>query len=144
MNNNYSKAYVEVLEILKYIPKEEMQKIPDDILKTLTKKSDSNYSFKLDFNIPFESQKLLNETKSILANFFRDYWATDFQREQILIKEKQDRQNQIESEKFDYDKLFKKNESGKINEDRALVVQKENRRWYTFFMDFIKRCFNKK
>lgn len=144
MNNNYSKAYVEVLEILKYIPKEEMQKIPDDILKTLTKKSDSNYSFKLDFNIPFESQELLNETKSILANFFRDYWATDFQREQILIKEKQDIQNQIESEKFDYDKLFKKNESGKINEDRALVVQKENRRWYTFFMDFIKRCFNKK
>ena len=35
MNNNYSKAYVEVLEILKYIPKEDSEKIPKDIMYTL-------------------------------------------------------------------------------------------------------------
>ena len=74
MNNNYSKAYVEVLEILKYIPKEDLEKVPKDIL----------------------------------ANFFRDYWATDFQREQILIKEKQD-EYELEKNKIkiNYDEVFK-------------------------------------
>ena len=73
MINNYPKAYVEVLEILKYIPAEEKKKIPYDIIETLKNKADLNYVFKIDFNLPFEKQNLLNETKSILANFYRDY-----------------------------------------------------------------------
>ena len=32
MSNNYSKAYVEVLEILKYIPREDLEKVPKDII----------------------------------------------------------------------------------------------------------------
>lgn len=35
MSNNYSKAYVEVLEILKYIPREDLEKVPKDIIYTL-------------------------------------------------------------------------------------------------------------
>ena len=84
MINNYPKAYVEVLEILKYIPAEEKKKIPYDIIETLKNKADLNYVFKVDFNLPFEKQNLLNETKSILANFYRDYWATDVI-EKVLI-----------------------------------------------------------
>lgn len=144
MNNNYHKAYVEVLEILKYIPDEEKNKIPEDILETLIKKADLKYSFKLDYSLPFEKQDLLNETKSILANFFRDYWATDFQREQILIREAQELQEQRKNERFNYDSLFEKNKNNNISENKDLVVQKENRKWYTFFVDFIKKFLNKK
>ena len=90
MNNNYSKAYVEVLEILKYIPREDLEKVPKDIIYTLENCADKEYIFKINKSVPFEEQKLMEETEDILANFFRDYWATDFQREQILIKEKQD------------------------------------------------------
>ena len=50
MINNYPKAYVEVLEILKYIPAEEKKKIPYDIIETLKNKADLNYVFKIDFN----------------------------------------------------------------------------------------------
>ena len=35
MSNNYSKAYVEVLEILKYIPREDLEKVPKDIILSL-------------------------------------------------------------------------------------------------------------
>ena len=45
MNNNYSKAYVEVLEILKYIPKEDLEKVPKDIMYTLEKCADKEYIF---------------------------------------------------------------------------------------------------
>lgn len=147
MISNYSKAYVEVLEILKYIPKEEKEKIPKDILKTLESKADFNYNFSLDFNVTFDKQKLLDETKAILANFFRDYWATDFQKEQILLKEKLDMKNKKEEE-FDYDKMFKRNKLEKNFEDKSeeklLIVQNENKKWYTFFVDFIKKILNKK
>lgn len=47
MNNNYSKAYVEVLEILKYIPKEDSEKIPKDIMYTLENVQIKSISLKL-------------------------------------------------------------------------------------------------
>ena len=72
MNNNYSKAYVEVLEILKYIPKEDLEKVPKDIMYTLEKCADKEYIFKINKSVPFEAQNLMEETKDILANFFRD------------------------------------------------------------------------
>ena len=73
MSNNYHKAYVEVLEILKYIPKEEFNKIPKDMIQTFTEKADNSYQYHIDKTIPFEKQVLLDETKSILAILFRDY-----------------------------------------------------------------------
>lgn len=52
---------------------------------------DKNYDFSVDINKSFEDQNLLNETKAIFANIFRDYWATPYQKERILAKEKYDR-----------------------------------------------------
>lgn len=135
MINNYPKAYVEVLEILKYIPAEEKKKIPYDIIETLKNKADLNYVFKIDFNIPFEKQNLLNETKSILANFYRDYWATDVQRQQILSKERKERSNR---ESFNYDNLFKNRKKEKID-NNSITIYKKNRKWYAFFTEFLNK-----
>ena len=132
MINNYPKAYVEVLEILKYIPVEEKKKIPYDIIETLKNKADLNYVFKVDFNLPFEKQNLLNETKSILANFYRDYWATDVQRQQILSKERSNR------ESFNYDNLFKNRKKEKTD-NNSITIYKKNRKWYAFFTEFLKK-----
>ena len=62
------------------------------MIDTLKKKMDENYDFKVDINKSFEEQNLLDETKAILANIFRDYWATPYQKERIEAKEKYDRQ----------------------------------------------------
>ena len=132
MINNYPKAYVEVLEILKYIPAEEKKKIPYDIIETLKNKADLKYVFKIDFNLPFEKQNLLNETKSILANFYRDYWATDVQRQQILSKERSNR------ESFNYDNLFKNRKKEKTD-NNSITIYKKNRKWYAFFTEFLKK-----
>ena len=47
MNNNYSKAYTEVLEIIKYFPEEEYSKIPKEKIDFYKKNMDKNY-----INIP--------------------------------------------------------------------------------------------
>ena len=44
---------------------------------------DSAYMYELNFTGGFENQKLLKETEAILAVFYRDYWATDEQKQKI-------------------------------------------------------------
>lgn len=140
MNNNYSKAYVEVLEILKYVPKEDVEKIPKDILQTLEKCANKNYIFKINKELPFEKQVLMEETKSILANFFRDYWATDFQKEQIILKEKQDeRELEKNKIKINYDEVFNRN----IKKETQVTVMEE-KKWYERFLEYIKNIFKRK
>ena len=119
MEENYHKAYKEVIEILKYVPQESVNKITKTMLETFEKKMDKDYVFNVDINKSFEEQNLLEETKDIFAVIFRDYWATPYQRERIKEKEKYDRQK-IEEEKanrYNPDDIFNK----KIKEQNKQV-----------------------
>ena len=73
MEDNYSKAYKEVMEVLNFVPKESVHKIPQTMINTFKAKMDKNYDFKVDINKSFEEQDLLEVTKAIYANLFRDY-----------------------------------------------------------------------
>lgn len=77
------KAYVEVLEILKLIPLEEYNNVPNYIIENMNTEKDSLYKFQLGSIDNFQNQELLEETIAILAILFRDYWATDEQRRRI-------------------------------------------------------------
>ena len=103
MEDNYFKAYKEVIEILNFVPKESIDKIPQAMIDTFKANMDLNYDFKLNTNKSFEEQKLLDETKAILANIFRDYWATPYQKEKIQAKERYDRQKMEEEKRAKYD-----------------------------------------
>lgn len=144
MENNYHKAYVEVLEVLKYIPKEDLEKVPKDIIQTLENKKDMEYKYELNKNISFENQILMNETKAILANFFRDYWATPEQRNAIIEKERkeewEEEQNKI---KIDYDAVFKRNTKSVPPKKETQIVVVEKKKWYEKFVDWIKNIFKR-
>ena len=146
MESNYPKAYKEVIEILKYVPKESVEKIPQTMLDTLNSKMDNTYNFSIDINKSFEEQKLLEETKAILANIFRDYWATPYQKERILEKERYDRKK-IEEEKranCNYD-IFKKDNKVEIKEDEVsnsnLPIEVKKERFYERIINFFKKIF---
>ena len=80
----YANAYSEVLEILKYISKEQYNKIPNELIKVYEENSDKNYYFKYNPEKTLEEQNVLKITKTIIAILFRDYWATDEQKEKKL------------------------------------------------------------
>ena len=68
-----------------------------------------DYNFKIDPTKALEEQKLSKEAKAIIANIFKKYWATDYQKAKIIAKEKQDIA-QIEKEKskkYNPDDIFK-------------------------------------
>ena len=144
MENNYNKAYVEVLEVLKYIPKEDLKKVPKDIIETLENKKDMEYKYELNKNVAFENQILMQETKAILANFFRDYWATPEQRNAIKEKERkeewEEEQNKI---KIDYDAVFKRNTKLAPPKQETKIVVVEEKKWYEKFVDWIKNIFKR-
>ena len=106
ISSEYANAYAEVLEILKYIPKEDYNKIPKAKINLFTTNANKDYHFEYNPKIDLKEQKTSKIAKTIIAILFRDYWATDSQREKILAKERYDMQKREQeiSEKY-YTKL---------------------------------------
>ena len=106
---NYACAYKEVIEVLKY-----------------TKRKD--YDFKIDTSKTLEEQNLSDEAKAIIANIFKKYWATDYQKERIEAKEKYDME-QLEKEKhekYNPDDIFKRRQTNMQTEsisDNVSIVE---------------------
>ena len=98
ITKEYAMAYTEVIEILKYVPDEDVQKIPKEKIEFYKNNMDNEYNYKLDMTKEFKEQEMSDITKAILANIFRDYWATPYQREKIEAKEKYEL-NKLEEEK---------------------------------------------
>lgn len=88
----YGNAYKEVLEILKHISQEDYDKIPEEKIAFFERNFNKNYAFKYDINKTLDEQNVSKKAKIIIAILFRDYWATDEQREKIKVKEQHDRQ----------------------------------------------------
>lgn len=110
VEKQYTYAYKEVIELLKYASLEDVKKIPKNIVEYLLKNQEETYDYRIDTNKTFAQQEKSEITKAIFANFFRDYWATEYQRERIIQKEKNDR-IKIEEEKrkrYNPEDIFKR------------------------------------
>lgn len=150
MEDNYPKAYKEVMGILNFVPKESVDKIPQTMLDTFKAKMDNDYNFKVDINKSFQEQNLLEETKAIFANIFRDYWSTPYQKERIEAKEKYDRQKieEEKAEKYNPDDLFKKKkieteeDNEEIKEISNLPIEVKKERFYEKIINFFKKIFH--
>ena len=139
------KAYVEVLEILKYIPETDYKKVPNEIIENMKINADKEYNYVVTHFENFFEQEMLKETETILAVLFRDYWATEEQKKKILEKEQYDVRilEEGKREKYNPDDIFKKaNKSKQINietqksaADTALIEYKES--FFTKFKNFI-------
>ena len=108
-DTQYRMAFKEVLVILNHIPKSDYKKIPDEIIQTLKNNADYSYEYTLDIEKSINEQKISNLAKAIIENFYRDYWATDAERQKMLQEEKNVRVK-IEEEKrkqYNPDNIFK-------------------------------------
>lgn len=125
----YQNACAEVLEILKYVSKEDLEKIPKDMIEALEVDKNENYNFKYDINKTLNEQNISKKAKTIIAIFFRDYWATQHQKDVILVNERADRAKKEAElrEKYHPDKIFSKNQVADetIKENTELIEYQE-------------------
>ena len=123
----YAIAYSEVLEILKYISIDDYNKIPKSKIQLFKNNSDKKYDLNYNPNISLGEQNISKRAKAIIAILFRDYWATQEQREKIIAKQKYDRY-QIEKNsrlKYNPDDLFlnKSNMSSNIKGQSMILTE---------------------
>ena len=147
INKEYAMAYKEIIEILKYVPDEDVSKIPQEKLDFYKENMDNNYGYKIDESKEFEEQEMSEITKAVLANIFRDYWATPYQKERIIVKEKYDIEKLEEEkrEKYNPDEIFKDRNKKEIQKEQInnLLVEVKKENFFKKLISFIKNLINK-
>ena len=90
---DYRIACTEVLEILKHMPKKQVEKIPRNVIISMERSKRYDYRFKFDKSKTVNEQKISKKSKKMLSDFYRDYWADSIVKKMILAKEKFDQKN---------------------------------------------------
>lgn len=142
VNTEYKIAYSEVLEILKYISKEEFNKVPQYMLEMFKNNASNENQFIYDPDKTLQEQNVSEIARTIIAILFRDYWATENQRQKILDRQNFDRKK-IREEMYSSDNIFQKhNTQQKENfttKEIAMVEYKES--IFTKIKKWFKRTF---
>ena len=120
----YAKAYTELLEILKHIEKEEVNKIPQEQIERYKANQDKEYNYTYNSEIPLEDQPISHLTKILIANLYVEYWATDEEKEQIKKEDEEyfKKQEAIKQQKYSKD-IFATNKE--TTETSLIIVEKK-------------------
>lgn len=149
MNDKYSKAYTEVLEIISYFSEEEYSKIPSEKIKFYEDNKDKDYKYKINPKMDLQEQNISREAEAILIILFRDCFATEKQKEILnnLLKQNQEKADQEKYEKYNPNDIFKnsKNSNKEIanDEEKLLPLIIKEEKWYIKVLEFFKSIFNK-
>jgi len=82
-------------------------------------------------------------TKAVLANIFRDYWATPYQKERIEAKEKYDLEKlqQEKRKQYNPDDLFKNKNRTHNSEITNLPIEIKSESIFEKLIKFLKNIF---
>lgn len=148
----YANELKEVYVILNTLNKEDYNKIPSITIQAIEENMNNDYKYELDQNKELQENSMMEGTKEILFNIFRDYLATDEQREKIKKIQMEDRMK-LEKEK---QKLYNndiyisksrelknvKNINEKLNQNAQIIEYKEN--IFIKIVKYIKNIFRRK
>ena len=138
-------------------------KIPNKLIEALQEKADElGRKVNLDYTKSYKEQNISEETRTILTLFYRDYWCTKEQKEEVnrIMLENEERYQKELREKYNPDKIFEQtstiktssnpltaNYNGDIIKDEEnknlSLVKVEDLKWYQKIFYKIKSIFFK-
>ena len=154
VTKEFAEASAEMNEILKYMPDEEIEKIPSKLREFFKEVESKDYVTNINPDLPLDEQNIKEKTKDIIALIYRNYWCSEEERKELdqkLIENDRKFEEELR-EKYNPDNIFKNNvtttkkEEPEVKEEKieqSLVVQ-ETEKWYQRFLNMIKRWFKKK
>lgn len=148
----YKKALKEIYELIKILPEDEKNKIPNSYIVNVEKNMDNGHFFIYDSNKKLSEQNFMNETKALIVDLYVKYfskeeehakWEKYYEISKKMVEEKK-------REKYNPDSIFERNnisniQSNDYEEEKALIEIKENRinlilnKIKNFIHSFIKR-----
>lgn len=137
----YRNSFKEVYDILENTEKELIVKIPTKFMNFIKDNMNNTYKTKIDPNVDIDKQHLLKETEAILSLIYRSYWATDEEKQEFAIRDKQEaikieEKKQEQYQGKDIYQIFeeRKNINKIAIDNNLMVIKKQN---------FMKRVLNK-
>lgn len=127
INQKYKNAYKEILEILKFMPKDELSKIPEEKIEYFEKNKNADYNFVFDSSVSLEEQNISREAKAIILNLYNDYFLSDNQKEKLsdILKLNEKKYQEKQREKYNPNDIFKENkDTSSIQLDNEIVDNK--------------------
>ncbi len=141
LDNRYKSAFKEVSEILKYMDEELVNKIPTKFITFSQENMSKEYDFKINENVALEKQNISREAENILALLYRNYWATEEEKQEFARLDEQERKSNDEK----LQKIFKNtiNEFDKEENKDTQIVNVNNDNFFKKIINKLKKFFRK-
>lgn len=130
MDKKYAKAYTEVLEILKHIPKEEYDRIPKTEIHFYENNCDKNYKYIYDESLDVKDQNISREANAVIISIYMNYFANEKQKSIIneILKQNTIKSEKEKSEKYNPNNIFTEHSSEnlpiEINNSKENFIRK--------------------
>lgn len=142
MDKKYAKAYTEVLEILKHIPKEEYERIPKTEIQFYESNCDKTYKYEYDETKEVKDQVISREANAVIISIYMNYFANEKQKSIIdeILKQNAINEENEKKEKYNINNIFNKpqenpNQNETLENLPVKIDEKKD--------NFIKRIINK-
>ena len=123
ISTEQSYAYAELLEILSFLNKKFIEKIPSKMMNIFNKNALTTYENHLDISIPIHEQNISKKTAALIAVLALKYWCENDEEITILkevIVENDKKLEKSNLEQYHPDKIF---ESSKTIEEPSTTVE---------------------
>lgn len=140
MEDNFAKACTEVLEILKFLPQDEYEKIPKHEIELLESQKDQFYKFNIDKSLQLQEINISPKANTIIVILWEKYFASHNEKEKLyfILQQNYQRKEERKKEQYNYNNIFKK----KKKENTSLIPVREEK-WYEKVYKFCKKIMNK-
>ena len=148
VTNEFAEASAELIEIFKYLPKAELEKVPLKLRNFFEKVAKQDYIAHIDPYKPLEQQYLKEKTKDLISVIYMNYWATEEERLDLnrVISENDKKYEEELREKYNPDNIFKNktNEEYNMQEDPQEIIKYEKKNIIQKIFEKIKSIFKRK
>lgn len=151
VTNEFSDASAEIIEILKYLPQSDVEKVPQKLRSFFIKVANNNYVTKIDPNKSLQEQEIKEKTKDLIAVLYRNYWCSEEERTSLDKKliENDKKYEEILREKYNLDNIFevkakvKEEHKEEIKEEKELIENTTQEMIKYTKLNFLQKIFEK-
>ena len=135
---NFKLMCSEVLEILKYCPKSDVEKLPTKMINLFKQNQLEGANINIDPNKTIFEQNICEETLVTMCLIYIDYWATKEEKSELdkILKENQEKLNEL----YDYSNMFK---NVKTEEKVSVETKKEQTEINNNLVEYKESIFSK-
>lgn len=137
-------VYAEVYEILSYMDKQEVMKIPYELLEDIKNSRNKNYISKIDILDIYNRENVLPDTIKVLAALDLEYFSSNVEKKRL----NENLTKNVELKKYNSKEIFKNRQNNlktqiSTEKEETNLVTYKNKKWYQRIFATILNLFKK-